>query len=457
MNASQHLALLAALLLAALPPLAQAVTCQNDIPASNPDDVYADHGDGTVTDTRTGLVWKKCSEGQTYDSGGNTCSASDDATTHPWSEALTLAEAHSFAGHDDWRLPNLKELRSLVEECRSEPSINDDLFPDTPDSAFWSGSPSADVGSFAWVVHFQSGDAFDASRSGVYRVRLVRGGRSFARFDAALDYTPDALGDYTPVTDAPVGAIVESNESRTLSGLTTVTGIKVEGGGSPQYRVNGGDWTATPGEVSDGDQIEVRLTASDTGGAERVATLTVGGVTAQFSVTTEYTSHSGDTATGTGSAEATISGGGAGCGFTNAAFVDIDAVAEDPPAGVTFPHGLFDFTLGGCTVGGTVEITVTYPEALPAGTEYWKYGPTPDDATPHWYVIPADFDGATVTFSITDGGLGDDDLTENGTIVDQGGPGQGAGGIPTLSQWTMLLLSLMMTGIAIVTLRRRAV
>jgi hypothetical protein len=60
---------------------------------------------------------------------------------------------------------------------------------------------------------------------------------------------------------------------------------------------------------------------------------------------------------------------------------------------------------------------------LPPGTRYWKWGPTPDQATPHWYEMPATISGDTVRFSITDGGLGDDDfaLGPNGTVIDAGG------------------------------------
>lgn len=122
-------------------------------------------------------------------------------------------------------------------------------------------------------------------------------------------------------------------------------------------------------------------------------------------------------------------------------------------------YGLFDFTLATCTPGGTVTVTITYPSALPAGTVYWKYGPTPSNASPNWYQMPATVAGNTVTFSITDGGLGDDDLTANGTIVDQGGPGvpgvPGATTIPTLSEWAMLALMSLLLGYGGWRLRRQ--
>jgi len=90
---------------------------------------------------------------------------------------------------------------------------------------------------------------------------------------------------------------------------------------------------------------------------------------------------------------------------------------------------------------------------LPAGTVYWKYGPSPAGfnctgaacASPHWYQMPATISGNTITLTIVDGGVGDDDLVANSVIVDQGGPGVPATGaianVPTLSEWAMALLA----------------
>jgi len=128
------------------------------------------------------------------------------------------------------------------------------------------------------------------------------------------------------------------------------------------------------------------------------------------------------TATGTGTATFTAS---TGC------FQTLKAVSEGTiPSGgkpnLDFPHGFFSFEIGCLAAGATVTITITLPSNVPVGTQFWKYGPTPDNPTDHWYQIPiGDDDGDnTVTIAITDGGIGDDDLTANGVIVDQGGPGQ---------------------------------
>ena len=156
------------------PGISQAVQCQNNLSPSNPNAVYQDHGNGTVTDTRTGLMWKQCSEGQNWHLG--TCSGTSSPFT--WSQALARAEAATFAGYADWRVPNVKELSSLVEDCRAEPAINDALFPSAPSSHFWSASPDAVAyrSDLAWSVFFNDGYAYSLHRSYSYHVRLVRGG-----------------------------------------------------------------------------------------------------------------------------------------------------------------------------------------------------------------------------------------------------------------------------------------
>lgn len=80
-------------------------------------------------------------------------------------------------------------------------------------------------------------------------------------------------------------------------------------------------------------------------------------------------------------------------------------------------------------MSAAITITLTYPHPLPPGAAYWKYGPSPSGyncsralcALPHWYQMPAAqavVAGNTVTLTIIDGGVGDDDLTANGAIVD---------------------------------------
>ena len=149
--------------------------------------------------------------------------------------------------------------------------------------------------------------------------------------------------------------------------------------------------------------------------------------------------------------------GGTCIGFANGS-TSFPAAPTPLPPGVVFPYGLFGFTAI-CPTGGTLTLTMTYPNPLPPGTQYWKYGPTSDNTAPHWYVLPANITGNTATFTITDGGLGDDDLAADGDIVDQGGPGapsfvDTAAGIPTLHEWALLLFSALFGGLLWRTRRR---
>ena len=139
-----------------------------------PDNRYTVHGDGTATDIKTKLMWKVCSEGQTWSSPA-TCSGT--ATSHNWQQALELADSASFASFNDWRLPNIAELRSLAAKDRYSPAINANVFPNTPSEYFWSSSPGAYSSSYAWIVNFSYGyDNYD-DRYNTYRVRLVRAGQ----------------------------------------------------------------------------------------------------------------------------------------------------------------------------------------------------------------------------------------------------------------------------------------
>jgi len=171
-------------------------------------------------------------------------------------------------------------------------------------------------------------------------------------------------------------------------------------------------------------------------------------------------SFGGPTSTLSGNATVQVSGGGPLCGFTRAAFLPVTGDPNSPPPGsappgLSFPHGLVGFVTSGCTPGSTLAFTMTFPAGSSVPTAYWKYGPTPGNATPHWYQMPASILGNVVTFSIVDGGLGDDDLTANGTIVDAGGPtADSAQIVPALSEWGRAVLILLVAWMGFVALGR---
>ena len=154
-------------------------------------DHYRINGDGTVIDTMTGLMWKRCSEGQS----GNACNG--DASGYSWNDAMfRFGSEIRFAGYSDWRMPRKDELSSLVycrngmqqttdgeNRCISSNSwgdyqgstINQQAFPNTPSEWYWSST--ANNLSEAWLVGFVYGDGLWGSRNTASPVRLVRSGQ----------------------------------------------------------------------------------------------------------------------------------------------------------------------------------------------------------------------------------------------------------------------------------------
>ncbi len=173
----------------------------------------------------------------------------------------------------------------------------------------------------------------------------------------------------------------------------------------------------------------------------------------------------GTTPTGTGRFTATVSGGGASCAFNPDATRLLPAQGMGAVLGkLLLPHGVFDFELVGCTLGGEVTITTTWPD-LRGITGYLKYGVTPiSGGRKIWYPPRGlHISGHTVTYTIRDGGWGDDDLTVNGVIRDPGGPVIAAvapavnpAPIPAMDARALALLSLMLVAVAGMVLRYRA-
>ncbi len=155
---------LAALLVATSHSHAQ--TCNANITRSAPDSRYELLNNNTeVKDSKTGLIWQRCSLGQTW--SGSSCTGT--ASTYNWTNALQTA-ANMGNG---WRLPNIKELASLVEEACYNPSINETYFPNTISSYYWASSPVANSSHYAWVVYFYDGGD-NYFNDGDHYVRLVR-------------------------------------------------------------------------------------------------------------------------------------------------------------------------------------------------------------------------------------------------------------------------------------------
>jgi len=142
--------------------------CQGNIPASTPVQRFNDQGNGTLIDTNTGLMWKKCLEGQT----GERCVGS--ALRMEWDRAANLAQlvgSDNFAGYTGWRLPTLDELNSIVEQRCVEPAANLDVFPHMPAVGLWSMNQ---VDPLAWSMDFTKGRAYEHLKGAGMYIRLVR-------------------------------------------------------------------------------------------------------------------------------------------------------------------------------------------------------------------------------------------------------------------------------------------
>lgn len=162
------------LLIASITAFTSQATCHDDITPSTPTSRFTVHDNGTVTDTQTGLMWQRCSLGQSWD--GNTCAG--DAAAYSWQEAFTAAQDNKFAGMRNWVLPNIKQLTSIVELACFRPAINSSVFPNTPSDVFWTSSPNLNSSTWgAWGVSFYGLSDGIYYKGGDEHIRLVRGGQ----------------------------------------------------------------------------------------------------------------------------------------------------------------------------------------------------------------------------------------------------------------------------------------
>ncbi len=127
------------------------------IRASTPSSDFIVHADGTVTHLPSGLMWMRCPIGQTFENDTCTGNAVNGTWLAMMTEAQTLNSGGGFAGHTDWRVPNVKELSMIVEHrCNSSPKVNQLLFPGTATGPLWTSSNFFGDGNRAIVVNFNS-------------------------------------------------------------------------------------------------------------------------------------------------------------------------------------------------------------------------------------------------------------------------------------------------------------
>jgi len=138
---------------------------------------FVDNGDQTISDLKTGLMWQKCTQGQS----GADCSEGN-ATSTTWTDALSYCETQigstgTLAGYSDWRLPNRNELESIVDYTKdTTPAIDTAMFPNTRSYGYWTSTTNVPTPTTAWFVHFSLGGSLDryGKTTVSYYARCVR-------------------------------------------------------------------------------------------------------------------------------------------------------------------------------------------------------------------------------------------------------------------------------------------
>jgi hypothetical protein len=154
---------------------------------------YTDNGDGTITDNNTGLMWEKKGDNgglHDKDNGYYWSGSGTQETIWDWLDDVNAEGGAGFAGHNDWRIPNAKELQSLVS-FENAPPMTSGAFHNncvagatvltgscTVVGSYWSSTTWARSTSMAWGVSFNEGLLYPYDKASAPRVRAVRGGSS---------------------------------------------------------------------------------------------------------------------------------------------------------------------------------------------------------------------------------------------------------------------------------------
>jgi hypothetical protein len=123
-------------------------------------DFIRDNTNLVVNDTKTGLMWQDDAVGRIMN----------------WSTAITTCENLTLGGYSDWRLPNIRELKSITDRTRANPAISPNFIAIASDF-YWSSTMNASDSSGAWGVGFKYGNVVWLNKASSYYVRCVRAGQ----------------------------------------------------------------------------------------------------------------------------------------------------------------------------------------------------------------------------------------------------------------------------------------
>ena len=123
---------------------------------------FLDNGDGTILDRLTDLTWEK----------------SINQTAVTWEDAILYSEGLTLGGNSDWRLPNVKEIKSLSDENKVQPSVNNTMFSGVTITKYWSSTSLPNQTTKAWYLDNNFGITTYDVKTATHSVWAVRGGTS---------------------------------------------------------------------------------------------------------------------------------------------------------------------------------------------------------------------------------------------------------------------------------------
>jgi len=130
---------------------------------------FVDNKNGTITDTKTGLIWIK---------NPHTDLPEGFKERMDWQQAINACAKLNFASHKDWRLPTSEELISIIDWTRgakdNEPTIDVAIFPNTKCSYYWTATTCPWSSGSAWLVDFDGGHVNYYNKDASNYVRPVR-------------------------------------------------------------------------------------------------------------------------------------------------------------------------------------------------------------------------------------------------------------------------------------------
>lgn len=136
---------------------------------------FINNGDGTIKDMLTNLTWLSVP-------------AQDSMT---WEQALIYSDTLTTAAQNDWRLPNIKELQSINDESKINPSMDQAYFTNSKPAQYWSSTTLPNQTAKAWYLDTRFGITTYANKTAQLLLLCVRGDGKETTDILEDDFQPD--------------------------------------------------------------------------------------------------------------------------------------------------------------------------------------------------------------------------------------------------------------------------